>query len=369
MSKWPMVLIMALSGALASEFRTGDLTLAADQVVSGDLYFYGQNLTIAGQIEGDLVAIASQITVEGSVNGDLIAVAEQIDVTGAVAESVRAAAGTLNLAGTIGQDLVVAANDLEVTPSGRIAGSLYGAASTMLIAGEVGQELRFTAGDLRLEGRVGQDVVGSANWLELRSDASVGGNLSYHSPNRADIAPTVQIAGESEYLGPSESGFRISLWVIGARAFLGLFIFGLLFLTLRSSLWVRATDLATRSFGTGLLYGLAALLAVPIAAAFLIALGTVVGGWWVGILLLAGLAILAAAGLTVSGSALARRLLRPGQGTALRIAILALGSLIVVVAAMLPVLGPLLFLIALAWGLGTLLSMGLGSSQPPAPRP
>lgn len=369
MSKWPMVLIMALSGALASEFRTGDLTLAADQVVSGDLYFYGQNLTISGQIEGDLVAMASQITVEGTVNGDLIAVAEEINLTGEVAESVRAAAGTLNLAGTIGQDLVVAANDLEVTPSGRIAGSLYGAASTMLIAGEVGQELRFGAGDLRLEGKVGQDLVGSANWLELRSDASVGGNLSYHSPSPADIAPTVQIAGESEYLGPLESGFQISPWVIGARAFLGLFIFGLLFLTLQPSLWVRATDLAWSSFGASLLYGLAALLAVPIAAAFLIALGTVVGGWWVGILLLAGLAILAAAGLTVSGSALARRLLRPGQGTALRIAILALGSLIVVVAAVLPALGPLLFLIALAWGLGTLLTLSMGSSRPLAPRP
>lgn len=367
--KLPTVLLIGLSGALASEFRSGDFTLASDQALEGDLYFYGDNLTIAGQLEGDLVAVASRVAVDGTVAGDVLVAAESLTVEGEVTESVRSATATLRVAGQVGRDLVAVASDLELSQTGQVGGSFYGASGTMVIDGEVGEALHFSAGEFSLRGRVAGDLIGSASWLELRSDAMVGGDFVYHSPDPADIAPTVQIGGKTNYQSQADFGFEISPWTIGFRSFVGLFIFGLLLLGLRPALVARAIE-ATQFYGLSFLYGFAALLAGPAVAIFLILVGIVIGGWWVGALLMAGLAALGAGGVAVVGSVAGKRVLGPGGGWGPRIAALALGLLAVVLVALIPVVGPLLFMIALAWGVGALLLAIFGqpvqTAKPPA---
>ena len=57
--------------ASAAEHRAdGQLLISAEEIVEDDLYCFGDEITIDGQVKGDLVAAGRLIRVNGTVDGE-----------------------------------------------------------------------------------------------------------------------------------------------------------------------------------------------------------------------------------------------------------------------------------------------------------
>ena len=101
--------------------------------------------------------------------------------------------------------------------------------------------------------------------------------------------------------------------------------------------------------------GLILALDVPLASLLLIVLGVPIGLWWLGLLGLIAFVALVAAGYAFSGIALGRALLdRLGYGQVTWILAAPLGVAILGLAALLPYVGGLIALIAVIFGMGSL---------------
>jgi cytoskeletal protein CcmA (bactofilin family) len=249
-------------------------------------------------------------------------------------------------AGQSVSDVVIA--DGPVAMGGRVSGNLVAFHGTVFINGPV-------HGDV---------VVFQSNAVRLGPRARIGGDLAYRGskPARADavVAGDVHKVNIEKATGPFGVIGVVAFWLAVSISTL---VFGLLLLWLAPRAADATYEVASSAVGPAIGWGFGLLIGLPILA--VVALVTLVGIPF-GIALLLALFPIYELGYTTGAWLLGRRLVGPPRGRFL--AFLA-GWGILRVAAIVPVLGGLVWLAATVFGLGVLLVAAWRARGPRAAAP
>lgn len=187
--------VLSLPFVLGSVRTSGRIIITADEVVSEDLYAFGDLVVVEGRIEGDLFAVASEVRISGTIEGDLNGlVGGPVSVSGAVEGAVRVAAIDVEITGTVGDD--VAALTAEASLGGAISGDVIYIGGEARLAGSVGRDVRLQALRLIIDGDVGRDVLARVDTLTLGADAQVDGDLLYTAATGTSIADSASVGGQ-----------------------------------------------------------------------------------------------------------------------------------------------------------------------------
>lgn len=320
-----LVLVVAL-------FATVPATVAAEPRAGGTV------VVEEGETTGDLQAFGGDVVVRGTVDGDLQTASGNVRVIGEVTGSVKAAGGNVVVAGTVGGNVQAGGGHVEITETGTVEGSLEAGAGTITIDGTVRGDARVGAAEIR-----------------VGATATIGGDLEYDG--KLTRSPDARIGGEvientDLSIGapvPFVPGFVFSVYFLLVNLLVGALVL-LVFPGFSRGLADRTVDRPglTGLAGFGTLVGgpiLFALLAITIVGLPLVfaALGVYLLGLWVGLVL---------------GRYLLGAVLLSFVDVENRWAALLLGTLVVVGARRLPVVGGILDLGVLLWGLGAL-ALGL----------
>jgi cytoskeletal protein CcmA (bactofilin family) len=321
------------------------VTIAAGETVQGDLIASAGTVRIDGRVDGDLVATGGQVTVAGTVTGDVLVAAGSTTISGQIDGDARLAAGQARVQrqGRVGEDLLVAAGQTTVAQGAQVGGDLI-----------------FGTGQMQMDGAVAGNVLGSTgNYTE---GGSVGGS------------ERVNVGQPEEQQEPPTLADRA---VDALRRYVSILVIGALLLWLLPRMFRGGADAARGrplvSFGVGILgfigviVALVLLILVTVLVAILLGLlglGSLTGVTVFGGLLTAAaivflfvLAVAFAAQATV-GLALGRLLLRSdGRSFLGSLGALALGVLLVVLVAAIPLAGGWLEALLVLLGLGALLLM------------
>jgi cytoskeletal protein CcmA (bactofilin family) len=347
--------VVVLAGRASSQsFRTGDnVTVAKDQTENGALWTSGRNVDIAGTVNGDVFCASQDVIISGTINGDVICAAQTIHISGTVNGDVRLAAQTVTLSSEVTGSASVAVQSFTLNQNGSVGRDAGVAASDVAINGTVGRDLLVSASRVEVTNKVGRNVQANVEVLRLSSRAQVGGNVSYTSEKPADIAKGAAIAGttsrnqpgKAEHRGPGRFYFLFKVYTI-----VSLLVLALVLILVAPRLFYRVSDVAIQKPLRTLLVGVVAGLAFPVL--FIALLFTVVGIPLALLLLAVWMPLLAFAGLAFSFY-IGRLVLRNQTN-----AILAMvaGTLIVLVALMIPFIGTLVFLACIWMGLGMVLT-------------
>jgi hypothetical protein len=350
-------MVLAQEELLGGKLRTGDtVTVPADEMVDGDLYLLAGTVTMDGTVDGDLMALGGQVQVNGTVTGDVLAAGGTVAVAGTVAGDVRTAGGQVTLSGAVGEDAVATGGQTTI-PSGA----------------SVGGDLIVSGGQVTMAGAVAGNVEGSAGTYS--GVGSVGG--------------TEHVVVSPQDDGDEEQNVAANVLLDALRHFVVLVVFGALMLwLLPPALPAAERMLRSRpaaSLGSGLLTCLGYIVFVIAAVLLMILLAVVFGllriGSLVGIELIAGLLslftvsfafVLAVAYVAdlVVGLTLARVVAPAGSGNRWReLALLAAGAAAVVILTSLPVIGGLVKLAVVLFGLGALALAAWRAWRPSRPTP
>jgi cytoskeletal protein CcmA (bactofilin family) len=370
-----VVLVFAIATpALAAETSNSEFVIIQEgEVFPDDLYAGAIRVVVDGTLDGDLVAFAAEeIVINGVVEGSVTAVSPKVTVTGEVIGSLRATGNNLEVDGDVGGDVVAAVVSAHLAPSSEVGGDVLLWAWDATALGSIGMDLTGTQRNLALAGSVEGDVDVSVASLTIVDSLTVTGDLGFRSEAEASGLDMAEVGGavvEKEVL-PANLRVR-------AIGLLGRILITIVLSVAALSAaygWPRRTERAIGEVGrnpigkwlrgalvlfspliaagvTGLILGLA-----PAAVAFpLLAVLVPV------VLALAGVALALAvvAGAPIAGwvgGVAFKRLDRYG-------AILA-GSLIIGAMWWIPVVGWLVPLVVLPWGLGSwMTSWGAQSSE------
>ena len=367
MKRLLILLALTASASAWASVRSGErVVLGRDDTVTEDLYLAGGEVTVLGDIDGDLVVAGGQVQVEGRVTGDVLAVGGQVTLSGPVGGSIRAAGGDVTVKSTVAHDAVLVGGQLSV-PAGAVVGrDLMVAGGRVDASGAVGRDVHGRAGEFTVGGPVSGDVFAQSETLRLAQNARVGGRLVYASINELIRDPGASVAGAIEHQEARLNAAmrRLPLAVRWGRSFVGLLALGLLwrFLTPR---WTERTEAALvadpwRSLATGL----GAWFGGILATIALFVIGGILGGWWLGLFLLALLALGAVLSFPLLGTWLGRLVLalfgkRDGAGWWA----LVLGLLLLTLVVRIPVVGGFVMLAVLLFGLGAEVVTVLGERR------
>jgi len=369
------ITILAAAPANAADVRQGNnLVIPAGEVVNDDLYLFGSGIKIDGSVNGDVIAFGDRIAVNGPVNGNFNGAANYITVKGKVQDSVRAAASAIDIDSSIGGDLVAAASQVDITTAGSVGRDFLPAAGTVNVDGPVGKDIRGSAGDLIINSSVGGNVHIECRTLKLEPSASIAGNLTYKSENKAEQDAGAKVGGQTQQIvppppQPSPSGeatgrmvgwatsaivifIVIMLFIIALLKYVAALLTGIIFILLARKYIPGLIETLKSKPWPCLGYGALFLFLVPVAIfiAFMSIIGIPLG--------LAALALYILAvylGHIFMALFIGRWMLRQhSNNTSIgpMIGALALGLLAVYIVALIPLIGCLSDLAAILFGLG-----------------
>jgi cytoskeletal protein CcmA (bactofilin family) len=361
-----LFLALAPSPAAAADIRQGDITIDAGQTIEDDLYVAGGTIAINGTIHGDLVAVGRFITIDGTVTGDVIAAAQVIAIRGQVGGSVRAAAGTsiatefasgFVLDGKVTNDLLVVGNEMTILSNGRVGrDAIVGTANTT-ISGQVGRDLQVASTNAKIDGGIGGNVLASVDRLQLTDRATIGGNLKYTSKAEAQIANTTSVKGSIERQTPANDRAPLvtgpaALVLEWLKGLIGLLILGILVVFFFPGFSRRAGEALVHSPWLTLAIGALVLVGLPILAVVFFAVGALIGGWWIGFVVLALLVVALALSIPVAAVGIGGALLRIARRPVPVWFALLIGLIVLLLVALIPILGGIVTFCALLFGMG-----------------
>jgi cytoskeletal protein CcmA (bactofilin family) len=273
-----IVLLLTVLANLASalETRGGDEVYVSEKI-NDDLIMGGSDVKFDGEIHGDVLAAGMDIVVDGTVDGNINAAGYTVKAGGLIYRSVRLAGYKVTADGRIGNNLMLVGAIARVGSTCEVQNDVSISAGKAYIQGILLGNLQVSGDDVVISGSIDKDVEITAQKVTIERSAVILGNLTYTSPQKADIADGAQIEGDvkfkKEIKASTESAFSSFLWTI--ILFVGAYIVGLLLIGFcrRPSCSTRDviyTDLP-RSFG----YGLIIFIVVPII--LILALVTVIG--------------------------------------------------------------------------------------------
>ncbi|MCS6327190.1 MAG: hypothetical protein H8K06_08910 [Nitrospira sp.] len=334
--------------------------LRAGQVVQGDYFAFGPHVQISGIVNGDLYAAGGDVMIDGVVNGDVIVAGAKVILSGTVAQDARVIGAQVTVSGTIGRNATLAGVDLHLTETAKVRENLIAGGGHVQLEGPIGRDARVGAWRATLSNEIERDLIVAAESVRLTSKASVGGRLRYWG----DAAPSID--EEATVRGPITrrplpegwSVERARQGIIGARVlaavvgFLSTLILGLILLRVYPVFSHRVTTTIRDRPGASLGVGTAVLLVTPIAAASLVVTLLALPG---------GVVLLAMYGVTVylariyTMMYIGQRLLRHRDESSSLAKPFMVGLVVYSLLSLVPVVGGLVTLGAVLFGLGALL--------------
>lgn len=197
--------------ATAAEISSSDIVIITEgDTVTDDLYATGLRVLVEGVVDGDLVAFAAEeVVISGEVTGSVIAIAPKVTVEGRVGGSLRVSARDLQVTGHIGRDVVAAVVDAELGADSEVAGDVVVWALDLTARGEIGGDLEGTQRRVGAEGEILGDINVSVGRLTVTGPLSVGGDLDYRSDQEASGLDQATVGGAVVHKTPVPPNIRI----------------------------------------------------------------------------------------------------------------------------------------------------------------
>jgi anti-sigma factor RsiW len=359
MSAMVLALVLPQPAAATEIRREESILVPATEVIHSDLIASGGSVRIDGTVEGDLIAITGMLIVTGHVTGDIIAFAGQMRLEGTVDGNIRVISHSVAIDGAVGKNVAYIGidNTFDLTEKGQVGGSLITIAGDADLDGHIRRDLLGMIGRTHLDGGIGGQMWLRGRNLSIGQTAEIGGPATFRGFRQPVIASGAKLASPLHIERQEESrrlvfsGVRLVLReIVGFGAAL---LLGVLLVRVFPGFF-RATLRETGRIGLPIGVGALAL----IVGGFLLVLGILLMfvGVGAGVAGALGFAPILYVSQIFVGAWLGNKILGEASSpTNAVIGRIALGLLILHIAAPIPVLGELMWLAVALWGTGAVL--------------
>jgi hypothetical protein len=191
-----MLLLLTAFTSSASEFISGsDKIISKNEIISDDVYFYGDYCDSYGTITGDLIAFCYNITSEGETNGSANLFGRFVSLGGKTGNSARLFGQYIDIYGNIDGSLLAFGQEINMEKNVTVARSAHCYADVIVIEGDIGEDTELSGGSVLISGRIDGDVKIKAEDITIASSAIITGDLEYQSGSEAFIDNGAQIDG------------------------------------------------------------------------------------------------------------------------------------------------------------------------------
>jgi cytoskeletal protein CcmA (bactofilin family) len=361
-------LVWTAGPAQALDFRRGEnVTIEKQETVDGAAYMAGTTLIVDGRVRGDLYCAGQDVIVYGVVEGDVLCAGQHLKIAGEVEGDVRAAGQIVEVLGKVNGSVTLFGQNAYLGQSAVVTQDVNIFASNATLEGKIGRDVLASAQTLTYKAATARNAELTAESINLQASSSIGGNLNFTSKADSLANQDQVVAGTATHYPynidkKQEQPKTVGKYLAGPLYWFAAFaLIGVLLLLALPRFMQRIEQVSVRQPWLTLGCGFLALLVVPLlsVAAMLSLIGIPLG-----IIMFASFVVALLLSEVVAAYAFGRFLAdKLGWKTrGQRYIALALGLFILLLLALVPILGGLVMLVGVLWGLG-LLGMSFKNSK------
>lgn len=347
---------LLFSSVVKSDEDAGEAVVKRGQI-SEDLYVAGGRVDVFAEVNGDVVAAGGRVAIDSQVTGDVIAAGGTVTVRGRVNDDVRLAGGEVTINATVGDGAVAAGGNVLLAPGATVGGNVMLSGGRVELAGRVRRDVRIGSGQVVISGQIDGNVELVGRSIEIKPGAIIRGNLTYRSPEVADIDPEARIEGLVSHIATPMPGAVETAGGLAAGGFLlwiSIALTGIVLYLLFPQTALSAARAAAAKPWMAMGLGLALFAATPVLGIILLVTGL---GWLLAWLLMSVYAVLLLLGFLIGvlflSDAAMRRVRRGREASKLGNSFaFALTLFVIMVVGLVPLLGWLLVFLLLLLGVG-----------------
>ncbi len=266
----------------AFEIKTDDsIYVGPNETIEGNLYAVGQAVNIDGKITGDLFCIGQSINIRGEVAGDVICAGQSVDISGQINGSVRTVGNTINVRGNIAHNLQMFGVNLILSQEGIVGWDTLIAGASTNIDGKIGRSLYGGVANGTINGEINGNVDLSLDsrkqgnpTLVISDKAIINGNLTYTDWRDATIGNNANIIGSIIRNQPKEKNDNKNIMAVWAWSKLysvfAALVIGLVVISLWRKPIIEITDKMLKKPNKAIGWGAVVMLITPILSIILI---------------------------------------------------------------------------------------------------
>ncbi|MFH1661682.1 MAG: polymer-forming cytoskeletal protein [Candidatus Falkowbacteria bacterium] len=351
----------------AFSVKTGDsIYIPKGETVEGNLFSAGATITVDGIVTGDVICAGQTVNINGTVDGDVICAAETININGTVNGNARVAGSSISINGKISRNVMGFGSSIYLDKNASVGWDLFTAGASGEFRGKIGRNLHGFLANAVISGKVGQDVQLKLNnqkpdksGLTISEDAQINGNVIYSDKIKASIAESASIAGITKHDIPkiksAKKGFNFAAVWMWAKIYsiFSALVIGLVLVSLWKKDIEKITDNMLKKPGSIIGWGAVVMILTPIIAILLLItligmpLAIIIMGLWMIALCISKLLV---------GILVGRKILEKIWKNQKKNLLLAMvfGIIVSYIIFSIPIIGWLLGLVAMWWGLGAI---------------
>lgn len=337
-----------------------------DKTIDDDYFAAGDMIEINGIINGDAYIAGGQVIINGTINGDLIAAGGSVNIMGEVGQDVRVAGGQIIISGQVNGNLTAVGGEVVLVDTAAVGKSLVLVSGSARVNSPINGSLRAITGNMTLGSRVGGKTEVYVGELRLSSGANIESDLTYWSDKDAIISsdstvsgglnrnePVVSMDTDPKSIGRKMGSFFAGI-ALGMKIawFVSTLVVGILFIRFLPRFAKTTVSIMMKSTARSFVLGFIALFLVPILFIILLIslLGIPLAFFMIGIYMLAVFLSAVPVSLWLGSTVLGKKNLEKRDFWDL-----AVGLVIYTLAVVLPFIGGFIQMIAISFGLGSLL--------------
>lgn len=365
MKRWPLLsvlpLVLPLTASAIELRKAENFTVAAAQTISNELWLAADNVKFQGTAQRALFLQTLKADLTGQFHRDVWALGDTLQFSGQADQALRVAARrSVQIAGRIGGGTMAVGETVQVQKAAQISEDAVLVGQEVIFEGTVSNRLVALGNKISLAGHVGGTARLIADDITLMPGTVVEGDVIYTSSKELFAGAGVIIGGKmtrqsKANIGLNLPGLTATQWLlVQLSLFLAALFVGLPFVALFPLFTTRAVARLRTQPNKCLLTGAITLALLPMLGVMSIAtwvglpLGTLLLGAFAGLLYLSKIIVaipLAGRVLSFRGSAN-----RPLSA----LPVLALGLFLLYLGAALPIVGFVVSLGAVLYGMGAL---------------
>jgi hypothetical protein len=160
-----------------------------------NLYVVGADVSISVPVLGDLFSAAGKLSIKGNVEQDVALAAGTIILDGAVGGDVRSAGGDITINGTVGGDVLIGSGTLRINDTARIGGDVVIGSGVLILNAPVAGNVKIGGGEITINNTIAGKVnIQADTSLTFGPKAVVAQKVSYRGKSEAVVQEGAQVS-------------------------------------------------------------------------------------------------------------------------------------------------------------------------------
>lgn len=194
------LLLAGVQAAHAYEVKVQpDISISENYISNQNLYLASLRTWLNTTYDKDVVSVSYDQTIGGTIFGDVTLLGKNILLNGESFDDVRTIADRVTISGVVNKDLIIIARKVVIQPGAIINGDTLILAHTVDMQGQFLGKSQVTANQILVTGTIEGSTTFTASRIVFLGGSKVQSDLSYFSPQRAEILPGSEIQKELNF--------------------------------------------------------------------------------------------------------------------------------------------------------------------------